>query len=218
MVQSFSKRGFTLVECILALAIFSLVAASIVALVRSSLQSSSELHAMMIREQQLSGVIGLLQRGFRSLPSSAVILARPLPSTQDGNQFLFGRAPGLFKWAEGDVGIGTWILTSLRQPNGSLGLVVYRVKVPLDFTGTTLPEFTPDKDERPLMLISDIRKMEWSFYDSRVGDWVPEWIEVQRRPDLIRLRMELMEGKQSEEIHFWLPPLVPPPLSVGGGG
>ncbi|MBI4024411.1 MAG: prepilin-type N-terminal cleavage/methylation domain-containing protein [Verrucomicrobia bacterium] len=197
--------GFTLLEVMLAVALLALLAGGLFAIVSGTMASAAELHQRQNRQQQVEGLVALCQRTFRTLPSSA--------SLQGGvreesgvylPEVILRQAPAAFSWGDPSVALPTAVLRARPQVGGLFGLGLLREH---DSSGVE----SSSESERPvrwLMLLSDIRKLEWRFYDSRTATWMEEWNDHALRPSLVELTLTLAGELSPVRFIFWLPPLA----------
>ena len=177
--RSAAERGFTLIEMLIALAIFALVAAAGVMLLRTSLDTQAQV-AVRLGE---SGGINRL----RALLSSELAVAQPRPGRDEAGaenaaftggadrvEFVFGAA--------GDGGAGRLHRVSYALENGRL---VRRATDQLDGAAPA----------RPAPLVSDVGAVAWRFRDAD-GSWSERWVadDLRRLPREVELAVTRRTG------------------------
>lgn len=200
-------RAFTLLEVMLALAILTLLAGALYAMVDATLRATSELEMRTNRSQQIRGFIELCRKTFRALPASSSFAVR---INQEGEnlmpELVFRNAPGLFAWGEPGEEPTSTILGVRPQLGGLVSLSLLQDSD--EEIGSYLLGGSPKQAWLPL--ISGLRKVEWRFYDPRTTVWMKEWKEQGFRPSLVELTLTIEEGPQ--RYVFWVPPVQQQPL------
>ncbi len=184
------RDGFTLIEIMMAFAIFSLLIASIYAcwtlILKSTkigqdaaAQTQRQRIAMRTIKEALEGVLS-----FQADQQNYSFLA-----DNDNNGFLSfaSRLPDTFprnsrpSWRGFDVRRVSFTIET--GPEYSDRQLVLR-QTPL------LKEIHPDEQEFPFVVAKNVNKMELEFWDLRKSDWVTEWTRTNELPKMIKIRLE----------------------------
>jgi prepilin-type N-terminal cleavage/methylation domain-containing protein len=220
-MKAFSKktRGFTLLEMMITLAIFVLLAAAVFGMLTGVLQSTSSLQDNQNRSDQLSALNALLKNKLCAMPAAGTIASYQRGSgeglTQNG--VIFGTAT-----------MATAIDAKV-QDNGyyTLRLTTYATttspETPQD-ARTILQQLVTSDDPTVVWsnLITDVKTLDWKFLDFNVTQWVELW-PGPTKPNLIEFSMQTAGDLQPTTMDYWIPQLQAAPnfataLSGGGGG
>lgn len=196
--------GFTMIEMVVALVIFLLLAGGIYMVVNSAIKASGVLSEETIRYQRLDAFISLLRRTFHNLPATAKISGGV--RTSDGGaipEIVLREAPGIFAWGTGGPMDGTILLSAVPRLGGGA-----------QFSLLSLPGSLSEQELRDalrggswLRLLPDLREARWRFYDESQQDWREDWPEGMNRPPLLELSFTLLGEETPRTYMFWLPPV-----------
>jgi type II secretory pathway pseudopilin PulG len=198
--QVHRSLAFTLLEVILSMGILALLAASVYAIVSSSISASRTAMEQQLSLRRLDSFLRATRDSFLNLPistNSSLFLqfgknsmGKPEPQLVLGNPL---RAFGITS-----LGGGTLVLASRARSDGTRTI-----------TMLTLPPRRTDSQLEAayaspgIPLLPRARKPTWSFWVN--GEWKEELPEGSPRPNLIRLRMEIEELPDPVEAVFWVP-------------
>jgi len=206
------RRGFTLLEVVLAVAILALLAGGVTGIVRMALSSTAEIEETESRTRAFAAFFELCERSFSSLPAGASISRTASPAEGFASalpaEVVFREAPAAFAIDDHDLFFGEIALAVRPQPDGDLVLGTSYRRIDRQ-TGQTVP---PD---RWIPLLRNLRSVEWSFYDFRTGKWQAGWTDTAQRPGLVRVTIAPADGFAKQTAVFRLPPLVASPQSPG---
>ncbi len=186
-----AQGAFTLVEILIALAIFGLVVAAIYACWSAVLRSSKVGLDAAARTQRS-------RMALRSM-EEALTYARMYAANAD------------LYWFEGNSGSDAMLSFVAKLPRsfprgGKFGeLTLRRVEFSLqpgeDHTrqlvlrqAPLLMDFDEDEQNYPLVLAKDVEEMIVEFWDSRDEDWVDRWTETNQIPELVRVSLATTRG------------------------
>ena len=84
--------------------------------------------------------------------------------------------------------------------------------------GDRLDESAPN-----LLLMDQMKMLQWRVYDQTNEEWVTEWEETNKRPSLMELNVQFLDGSNPIAVVFWIPTVVNPEqiarsLNTGGAG
>jgi type II secretion system protein J len=185
------RGGFTLVEVLIAIGIFSLVVAAIYACWTAVLRSSK---------------VGLdaaarTQRSRMALQSMEEALTYARMHAANADRY----------WFEGNSGSDATLSFVAQLPRsfprgGKFGeFTLRRVEFSLqsgqDYTrdlvlrqAPLLMEFDEDEKSYPLVLAKGVEEMVVEFWDAREEDWIDEWTETNRIPEMVRVSLITQRG------------------------
>jgi prepilin-type N-terminal cleavage/methylation domain-containing protein len=204
------SRAFTLLEVILSMGILALLAASVYAIVSSSISASRTAMEQQASLRRLDSFLRVIREAFLNIPAQGTVSLKIAKSGggQPEPQLILGKVQGLFGMTS--LGGGTLVLASRPRSDGTRTITMLRIP--------------PNSSDRELEaafaapgipLLPKARKPVWSF--QKDGDWKEEWPEGSPRPSLIRLRMEIEELPDPVEAVFWVPNVsAPQPTNAPG--
>ncbi|TAK91927.1 MAG: prepilin-type N-terminal cleavage/methylation domain-containing protein [Verrucomicrobia bacterium] len=180
------SRGFTLLEVLLALAIFSLVVAAIYSTwigisrgAKVGREVAAQAHRERVALRTLEEALGCIQ----SFQESIQYYSFVAESGSDGEISFTSRLPKSFPRGGrfGDLDVRR--LNFKLEPGDGFekNLVMRQSPIFMDFD--------EDEMEHPLVLAHDVKKMEFQFWDMRAGDWIDEWRETNNLPRLVKLTL-----------------------------
>ena len=198
------RSGFTMIEMVVVLVIFVLLAGGIYTVVNSAIGASAGLSDENVRVQRLDAFISLLRRTFLNLPATAQITGGV---RNDGGhpiaEIVLRDAPGVFAWGNGGPAAGTVLLSAVPRLGGGS-----------QFSLLTLPGNLGEQELRDavrngkwLRLLPDLREARWRFYDESQQDWREDWPEGMGRPPLVELSFTTLGEEIPRTYVFWLPPV-----------
>ena len=181
-----SKKGFTLLEIMLAVAILGLMSLAIYRFVQSNivaLRVSSEATAADARYDSLRD---LLSAELQSLPpGSGALLGEPLK--------LNDRSRDELKWVSG-AGLG--VLTRYAPSDFSVSFRLQPQSKDSDRFDLGLlrkpknDESFTDVHESWVPLLQDVRGLQIRYFDSRLNVWIPRWSDTVTLPRLVKVTIE----------------------------
>lgn len=177
------RRGFTLLEVVLAVAIMALVALSIYPFIELNLVAIKRSTEFSRQESAMRGLVAAIQTQLAALPGGrqgALLgeahLFNEIPS--DEMQWICGPGNGLFtKDASGEY--KTTLAIRAPENKGEVAeLGLRRVSL-------------TDKEAAMnwLPLLSPVTALEIRYFDPRLNSWLQKWTDQQARPALVRLRI-----------------------------
>jgi len=199
------RGGFTLIEVILALGIFSLLAGALFFSVQAVTTANAVLGQEQMRARKVDAFLNWCRRGFRNLgPRSEIILrTRETGAAGLAVDLVIRRAPGAFSLGEFDAIGPDLVLSAIPDGKGSATLSVARF--PGSWSLTESSERLRPEDWLPLL--EGIRLLRWSFWNPPEQMFQDEWPEGRPLPEMMRLVMTLESGEEIEAV-FRPPRLV----------
>ena len=196
------KTGaFTLLEVVLSMGILALLAASVYAIVNSSIGASRAAMDEQLTLRRLDAFLRVTRDAFLNLPATGTVTLESGKSRGgDAEQrLILGRAQGLFGLPS--LAGGSLVLSSRPKADGTRTITLLRI-----------PANASDREREQALaapgisLLPKVRKPRWSFFQE--GNWKEEWPAGNPRPSLVRLQMEVEELPDGVEAIFYLPTLA----------
>jgi len=197
------RGGFTLLEMMITLAVFILLASAVFGLMTGVLQSTSTLLDSQNRRDEVAALNAYLkfQLGEMTARSTLVSYQRGDGEGLNQNGILFGN----LNYA-----------TAIDAKVQANGYYILRVAT---FTTTAAPDQPPDARQSLMQLVTtddpsliwtkllgDIKTLDWKFQDLNVTDWVEQW-NAGTNPNLIEFSMQPGGDLQQTTMDFWIPKL-----------
>ena len=191
------QPGFTLIEIMMAMVIFSLVITAIYAtwtlIIKSAkigLESSAQLQRERIAMRTIEESLGcarsfaadLRHYGFWAENGDGAALsfvARLPESFPRGGRF-------------GDFDVRRVTFSLENGPDSERQLVMRQSPILMD------AEKDEDEKEHPLVLARGVNKMEFQFWDTRKNEWVDEWIQTNQIPKMIKITLGFVVKKPNQ--------------------
>ncbi len=182
-------RGFTLIEIMVALAVFGLVLAAIYAswtlIIKSAelgLSASARIQRERIALATLEESLGCV----RSFQSDLRHYGFVADNNDNGMLSFVAQLPESFPRGGrfGDFDVRRVTFSIEDGPDSGPELVLRQNPILMDV----------DEDERnhPLVLAKDVDKMTFEFWDERKGEWVDTWDATNQLPKLLKLTLEFV--------------------------
>lgn len=190
--RSDRKAGFTLIEIMMAFAIFGLLIASIYAcwsLILKSTKIGQEAAARVQRERMamrtIKEALGCVM-SFQADPQNYAFLAE-----NDNNGFLSfaARLPEMYPRSSRPA----WLGFDVRRVSFSIenGAEFSQRQLVLRQT-PLLKDMHPDEKDFPFVVAKDVNKMEFEFWDQKKADWIDEWTRTNELPKMIKIKLEFV--------------------------
>jgi prepilin-type N-terminal cleavage/methylation domain-containing protein len=204
--------GFTLVEMVLTLAIFLLLAGAVFGIMTGILKASSALQDNQNRRDEVMALQEFLRHDLDGLPGWG-----QLNSYQRGdgeglpvNGIIFG-TPGLYT-----------AIDAKRQANGLYTLRVARFSASEENNqAVTLFTQAVTGDDDSLAwrnLMRDVKRIDWKFLPENSTQWTDNWpLSSTLKPNLIQLTLLPAGDTQPTVTDVWLPPIAPQIIITANG-
>ena len=218
--RSSRPKGFTLIEVVLGLALMALLIGGVFAVARGSLQVASEVTENQQYSMKIHSYLELLRRTCEDMPGNGQILLRPMDSRGYESDVAFVEYPLAFSWSGIPAGSHAVVLRTTRGPQGWLESRVYYLTE--EQADEYLNSERLDESASQLLLMDQMKMLQWRVYDQRNEEWVTEWEEKTSRPSLVELNVQFLDGSNPIAVVFWIPTVVNPEqiarsLNTGGG-
>jgi len=187
------EAGFTLIELMMAMAIFGLVLTAIYATWTLILKASKlgMVAAAQVQRERIS--VRLIEDALVSTRSFAADLQHYSFIAENGDDATLSfvaRLPKSFprsgKFGDFDVRRVTF---SVENGPGSERELVLR-------QNPILMDVDVDEKEHPLVLAKGVNKLLFEFWDLRLKDWVDEWKQTNQLPKLVKVTVQFAEPNQ----------------------
>jgi prepilin-type N-terminal cleavage/methylation domain-containing protein len=212
------RGGFTLIEVIMAMLIFVMLAAAVFGILGSVLQASSTLQDSQNRREQVEALQAFLQHQLRGISAGDTIV-----SYQRGD----GEGLKLNGMLWGNASLAS-VLDAKIQPNGYYQLRFARLSEanldpnnaatqsnPIPFLVTAV-----QSDEATISwvpLIHDVRQVGWRFQGQVGTPWVDNWNSANpsNNPSEVEFTLQVAGDTQPTVMDFWITTLQPVPAAPG---
>lgn len=187
---SAQRRGFTLVEVMIAIGILALVIASIYSTWTAILRASKSGQSAAAAVQRLRIVVRLLEDSLSSAQSFGANLGYYGFLAENGDEAslsfvarLSQAFPRSGRWGDFDVRRVTFSL----QPGSDGGKDLVLRQIPL------VMESDEDEKEHPIVLAKHVKEFSMQFWDIRANDWVDEWKQTNQLPRLVTFTLRIAD-------------------------
>ena len=208
-----TRPGFTLIEMVIALALFGILSGMIFGVATQTISLTSEVVKSQNKSSTETAFFELLNRQFSSLPGNARF---ELVSSDSGAQYLsdltIENVPMTFNWG-GTAQIARAVqLSTVRRRDGFLDIVLRYYEDPiLEETSEVGSSIEASSDNEPfaeVVLLEDIYIFEWRVLDGRTGDWTYDWDLAGRLPLQLELTFVVDSADTDVPIRqvFWVTP------------
>jgi len=177
------RRGFTLLEIIMAVAILATMALAIYRFVQSNLVAIRLSSGAIAADARYDGLREVLANQWQSLPSGMGALLGDTFKLNDRERdevrWICGAGPGLMtRYAAGDFVVALR-LQSEKKDSDRLDLGFLRK--PKDDSSLT------NVNESWIPLIEDVRSLQVRYFDARLNVWVERWTDTGTLPRLVKV-------------------------------
>lgn len=199
-----ARGGFTLLEVILAISIFVLLAGAIYFVVASSVRVGEMVGDHQITSREIDACERFLRDGFRNLPAAAQfeVGTRDLGQLGTAIDLVIWRAAGGFSIGNVDASGSSVVLSAVPDGRGKARLSL-----------TRFAEKRPESELQAhlaraewLPLLEDIDALRWRFRPPGVSGFVEIWTKGQGRPEFVELEISAA-GMEAMTWVFYLPAL-----------
>ena len=204
------RRGFTLLELVIAMGLLAILVGMVFTTARTSLALGNTIVETQNEEMLHQAFFELLNQRFTSLPGNTRLNLK----TQDsGSHYIsdltLQNVPLSFSWG-GQTRIAKAVqLSTVKRRSGYLDIVLKYYENEILPDSATSAFKSSGGDEKPfaeIVLLTDVAYFEWRLLDGRSMEWQFDWEVQGRLPLQIELTMAI--GAKGEEIRqvFWVPP------------
>jgi len=177
------RRGFTLLEIIMAVAILATMAVAIYRFVQSNMVAIRLSSEAIVADARYDGLREVLAQQWQSLPSGQGALLGDAFKLNDRERdevrWICSAGPGLMtRYAAGDFAVALR-LQSGKKDSDRLDLGFLRK--PKDDSSLT------NVNESWIPLIEDVRSLQVRYFDARLNVWVERWTDTGTLPRLVKV-------------------------------
>jgi len=177
-----SRRGFTLLEIIIAVAILATMAMSIYRFVQSNLSAISASSNAIAADARYDGLLEVLTTQWQSLPSGKGALLgdsfKLSDRPRDEITWVCGGGPGLMtRYASGEFIVSLRLQSEKDSSRYDLGFL----RRPKSDTSVS------DVRETWIPLIENVTSLQIRYFDPRINTWVERWTDSGTLPRLVKL-------------------------------
>jgi type II secretion system protein J len=190
------RHGFTLVEIMIAIGIFSIIVAAIYACWSAVIRSSKVGMEAAGRAQRNRMALQSMEE---ALTYARMHAANPDLYWFEGISGSDARLSFVAKLPESFPRGGKFGGLNLRRVEFSLRPGQGRRHELVLRQAPVLMDFDVDEQNYPLVLARDVDEMEIEFYDPQDEDWVDEWTETNMIPPLVKLSLVTLRGKEQNQ-------------------
>src|ERR1700736_2671338 len=176
------RRGFTLLEIVIAVAILATMALSIYRFVQSNLVAIRLSSDAIASDARYDGLREMLTAQWQSLaPGTGALLGdayKLSDRSRDEIRWVCGAGPGLMtRYAPGDFVVSLRLQSEKDSDRLDLGLL----RKPRNDTALT------DVHESWVRLIDNVTSLQIRYFDSRLNVWVERWTDAGTLPRLVKV-------------------------------
>lgn len=219
------RRGFTLLELVIAMGLLAILVGMVFTTARTSLALGNTIVETQNEEMLHQAFFELLSRRFTSLPGNTRF---DLKVQDSGSHYIsdltLQNVPLSFSWG-GQTRVAKAVqLSTVKRRSGYLDIVLkyYENEILPDSASAFKSTAGDEKPFAEIVLLTDVAYFEWRVLDGRSMEWQFDW-EMQGRLPL-QIELTLAIGAKGEEIRqvFWVPPKQNPEVLMrqmqqGGG-
>jgi len=196
-------KGFTLIETLLALGMFALLAGGIYAVSSAAVDASSASMENQSEQERLDSFLRATRNAFLNIPRKATVELRYDTSGSAGTPEIVFQGGGSYFGIPTLAG-GELILSARPQSDGTRTFSLLRI--PRNTSTTELSRVRQSGGWLPLFPY--VEKVRWEFFDGR--EWQPEW-SIDTRPRMVRLSfLQRADPENPIESIFYVPHLQIP--------
>jgi len=176
------RRGFTLLEIIIAVVILATMAMSIYRFVQSNLSAIRVSSEAIAADAQYDGLREMLIAQWQALaPGKSALLGDAFKledRSRDEIRWVCSAGPGLMtRYASGDFTVALRLQSEKNANRFDLGLL----RKPVDDSGLS------DVAQSWVPLIDNVTSLEIRYFDARLNVWVERWTDAGTLPRLVRV-------------------------------
>lgn len=204
--SGFSQRkGFTLVELILAMIISSLLIAAIMTQADATIKSTRITVDRQNQQIVQNAYLTLMKDHFEGLPGNCRL---ELTFSDSGQQYLsdmtFQNVPAAFNWGGIAISAEAMRMSTLPLRDGSLDIVLEYYDEPILDSDESLAE-RGIEPIATITLLQNVHLCEWRVLDGRSSEWDYEWDIRGRLPTQVELNIMFDPNGDLIRRVFWIP-------------
>lgn len=188
-----SRRGFTLIEVMVAIALLMLVVGAIYSTWTGLIKASKTGMKAAVEAQRQRMAMSVVEE---ALTSAQLYVANQdyygFEAGKDSGDFLsfVARLPRSFPRSGKFEGMDMRrVIFSVENDNSGQRELVLR-------QNPVLAEMDEDEQKFPVVLAQGVRAFKAEFWDDRKADWVEDWIQTNTLPKMVRVTLEMGNGNR----------------------
>jgi len=204
------RRGFTLLEVIVALGLMGMLIGMVFRVARSSMQLSQSVVVEQAATMERNAFFNLLKNHFEQIPGNAIVRLESYDSRNGGISrqlftLTFQNVPMSFNWGETPMTAEAIELATVEQRDGFVDIVLrfYDVKILEDSASTV------DEDAEPvaeITLIEDLWMCDCEVVDGRTLEYLTEWDNNGQLPLQVKFYCRFEPTSDIVQQTFWVVP------------
>jgi type II secretory pathway component PulJ len=197
------KAGFTLLEVLLSVAIFFVLAGSIFTVVTAATRSSALLSEHRLQAERLDTLLAYFRNSFVNLPASARLMVRGRQHDLrlGVSELILTNTGGTFALFNANQGNSSLVLGVVPSERGGEALAIKTFSERL--SESERDEFIADTGGW-MPLLDGVEGIQWKFLDPVSKEWVEEWDFGKAKPQLLEMTL-LLKGETPLSVQFWIP-------------
>lgn len=208
------RKGFTLVELVLAMLITALLMRSIFMLADGTVKSARAMVDTQSEEITRDAFFTMMRRHFEELPGNCRMELVPTSETEPFLSTLtFQNSPVAFNWGGVPISAEAMRIITVPSLNG-INVVLEYFEEPILDSEESLAELGVEPIAS-VILLEDVARFEWNVLDGRNlnferDEWPYEWEIQNRLPTFIELTAQFTHNGEVVRRMFWCPTKVSP--------
>ena len=185
---SLTRQAFTLVEILMAMAIFGMVLMAIYATWSAILRGSRVGLGAAAQVQRERVAIQTIEQALTSARSFTLDMQHYGFIAENGSEAMLSfvaRVPKSFPRGGrfGDFDVRRIAFSLEEGPDAQPQLILRQCPL--------LMEFDQDETEHPLVLAKHVKELLFEFWDTRLNDWTDTWGQTNQLPKLVRVTLQM---------------------------
>lgn len=201
------RRGFTLLEVVIALGLMGMLVGMVFRVAQSSMMLSQTVVDEQSATMERNAFFNLLKDHFEQIPGNAVMRLESYEASSDRRLFAltFQNVPMSFSWGETPMTAEALELATVEQRDGFIDVVLrfYDVKILEDSTSTGDEQAEPVAE---ITLIEDLQECDCEVVDGRTLEQVVDWDNNGKLPLQVKFYCRFEPTADIVQQTFWVVP------------
>lgn len=185
--------GFTLIEILMAMAIFTLVMTAIYSTWMAIMRGSRAAMKVATDVQRERIALSTMEQALSAARSFQGDIKHYAFLGENGNEPILSfvaQLPGSFprsgRWGDFDV---RRVVFAVETHDNEKQLVMRQAPILMDFDR--------DEMEHPLVLLRGVNEMNFQFWDTQLGDWADEWKQTNQIPKMVKITLDMAQTSKN---------------------
>lgn len=200
------RRGFTLLEVILAMSVIAIISSVIFSVTTSSISLSQSIVASQAESRHQAAFNNYLTQLFSNIPTEARIT---LEENDQQSTTLSIEYPNTEFPARGRQHTAKLLTIGGTQDRDGLVSLRLHMSNQLEDESSNVDPMHFDTD-----LVNSLSSVRWEFFDPNRNDWSPEWTPAMGRPSQLKFYYRYPGQPEEYMRYFWIPNRKPPTSST----